>query len=271
MGFRSMGVKEIFRFFFFCSLFLFLFLPGFSSTKSLQYEKRKVGTVWVHLIRADLSSARIKVGVHIPPPEKFAHGKFPHQPFSSMIRETNPAVAIDGTYYDTKTFQPVGTLVEKGEFLVRGKHGIAVCFDEQNHVVFQPVSNFREFPWKKFQVVLSTGPTLIRDGHIHLYPYAEKFHDPDLFRPARRSALGVTQDGELLLVATRAKIWFRDMAWIMKKLGAVQAVSLDGGSSTALYYRGKYLIHPARVLTNIFCIYEQKQVAQEKEANSPKD
>jgi hypothetical protein len=46
------------------------------------------------------------------------------------------------------------------------------------------------------------------------------------------------------------------MAWIMRKLGAWDAVSMDGGSSTALFYRGRLFSRPARALTNLLVVYD---------------
>ena len=40
----------------------------------------------------------------------------------------------------------------------------------------------------------------------------------------------------------------------MKALGANNALNLDGGSSTALYARGRFLSNPARMLTNVLLV-----------------
>ena len=69
----------------------------------------------------------------------------------------------------------------------------------------------------------------------------------------------------LQTISIPAQISLRGLAWIMKKLGADHAVALDGGSSTALYYRGNYLIHPSRLLTNIFLVYDQEEARISKE------
>ncbi len=64
-------------------------------------------------------------------------------------------------------------------------------------------------------------------------------------RPNARSAIGITASGKLLLVAAAQRpelatsgLTLRELATLMEELGAVEALNLDGGSSTALYYQG---------------------------------
>jgi len=62
-----------------------------------------------------------------------------------------------------------------------------------------------------------------------------------------RSALGLTKDNKLLMVTvSSAKI--EDLATIMQKLGAYNAMNIDGGASSGLYYKGKLLTILAEIL-----------------------
>lgn len=40
----------------------------------------------------------------------------------------------------------------------------------------------------------------------------------------------------------------------MKKAGAYQAMNLDGGASSGLYYNGKYLTTPGRKISNALVV-----------------
>lgn len=228
----------------------------------ITYDSVNIGKIKAEVIRIDLNSSHVSVRLHMAS-EHAGAGKLPHEPFPAMIAETRPTAAIVGTYYDTRTFHSVGTLVSNGELLEVGTHGIAVCFDENNRLTFEKVQDWTKFPANQYKVVIATGPTLLENGHVRLFPRAEKYHDPSLFRPARRSALGVTKDNQLILAGVSNHILFRDMAWVMKKLGAVKAVALDGGSAAALYYRGNYLVNPRRSLTNVLEIDQQQEVARD--------
>lgn len=67
------------------------------------------------------------------------------------------------------------------------------------------------------------------------------------FQPNSRSAIGITTDGSILLVMVAQKpgvtdgsgMSFADLAAFLKKQGAEQAMNLDGGTSSALYYQNK--------------------------------
>lgn len=52
-----------------------------------------------------------------------------------------------------------------------------------------------------------------------------------------RSAISVTKDNKLLLLTVN-QATIKDLAEIMKDLGAKEAMNLDGGASSRLYYRG---------------------------------
>ncbi len=109
--------------------------------------------------------------------------------------------------------------------------------------------------WSQYSTALFTGPTLVRDGKYAVAPRAEGFKDPGHYRRARRTAVGITQNNKLLLVAVASPVSLTRMAAVMKALGARHAVGLDGGTSAALHYRGSTLVRPGRGLTNIIAVY----------------
>jgi hypothetical protein len=107
---------------------------------------------------------------------------------------------------------------------------------------------------------LRTGPRLLKDGHYALNPRREGFRHPGLFGAHLRMALGVTAHNKLLLVYVATPVTFARTAGIMKALGAVDAVCLDGGSSAAMYYRGRLIHRPGRRLTNIIEVHNVPRV-----------
>ncbi|BAT54896.1 unknown protein [Nostoc sp. NIES-3756] len=66
-------------------------------------------------------------------------------------------------------------------------------------------------------------------------------------QPNARTAVGITRDGSIILVMVAQKpsqpsnsgISLIQLAQLMKTLGASEAMNLDGGSSSSLYYKGK--------------------------------
>ncbi len=100
---------------------------------------------------------------------------------------------------------------------------------------------------------IGCGPRLVTDGEITVDPAAEGFRDPKiLYASAARSAVGLTRDGWMILATSGGTI--RQMADVMRGLGASQAMAFDGGASAGLWYRGSYVTVPGRLLNNALLI-----------------
>ena len=56
-------------------------------------------------------------------------------------------------------------------------------------------------------------------------------------------------DGSVML-ATVSGATIKEWAAVMQKLGAKQAMNLDGGASSGMYAGGKMLTSPGRLLSN---------------------
>ena len=69
-----------------------------------------------------------------------------------------------------------------------------------------------------------------------------------------RTAVGTTKDGKLLLVNVKAAS-IEQMRDLMLALGCVDAINLDGGGSTAMYYKGQTLATPGRNLTSTLQVF----------------
>jgi hypothetical protein len=93
------------------------------------------------------------------------------------------------------------------------------------------------------------GPRLLLDGEASLEPRAEGFHDPKMFETVKRSMVGVNEAQTSLIFAV-ADGSLSQCAHIMKELGAYNAMSLDGGASSALWADGRYIVSPGRQINN---------------------
>ena len=109
--------------------------------------------------------------------------------------------------------------------------------------------------WNNVSEAVGAGPRLLRDGQIEWHPLEEGFTEPKILATrGLRSAIGVTRDGAVFL-ATVSGPTGRELCDVMKKLGAYQALNLDGGASTGLYANGRYLNKPGRLLSNALVFY----------------
>ncbi|RMG14668.1 MAG: hypothetical protein D6728_02225 [Cyanobacteria bacterium J055] len=96
----------------------------------------------------------------------------------------------------------------------------------------------------RYSQILAAGPLLVQNSQIVLDALAERFNPYFAKGRASRSAIGTTKTGQFLLVILRpdatgrgATLW--ETAEVMRQLGAVDALNLDGGSSASLYLGGQ--------------------------------
>ena len=102
-------------------------------------------------------------------------------------------------------------------------------------------ANFANYPQ-----ILGGGPLLLKNRRIVLNAAVEKFSKAFQQQKASRSAIGVTSQGILIMAAVHNRVGGRgaslpEMAQIMQQLGAVDALNLDGGSSTSLALGGQLI------------------------------
>ncbi|WP_242072423.1 phosphodiester glycosidase family protein [Microcoleus sp. FACHB-68] len=112
-------------------------------------------------------------------------------------------------------------------------------------------ADFSDYPH-----IIGAGPLLMQNGQIVLDAKAEGFSDAFIQQTASRSAIGTTATGTLLIAAVHnraggAGSTLAELAQLMRQLGAVEALNLDGGSSTGLYLGGQLLDRPARTAARV--------------------
>lgn len=95
------------------------------------------------------------------------------------------------------------------------------------------------FDWERIDSAVGGGPMLVQDGEASV---GEEGFPAQAFVAARhpRTAVGRTKEGDILLVAVdgrsavSAGASLAEMAGIMRGLGCVEAMNLDGGGSTTM-------------------------------------
>jgi len=233
--------------------------------------------------RIDLSSPSIDVSVLSTDKEdgRMSVGGF--------AEESGACLVVNGGFYleNNGLFEPVGLLISGGEFLQFATPGIywddirydvhraAIGFHEDNRVEIGwvssrgdsariwplPVPNDIGLPgavpdsitgeiWDVTDAV-SGGPALIKNGSNSITAYQEAFFGPAGAEYHPRTAAGISEDGDLLLLVIDGRqrasrgVSFAELAGIMKSLGAVDALNLDGGGSSTLVVKGELINRPA--------------------------
>ncbi|AJY76964.1 phosphodiester glycosidase family protein [Paenibacillus beijingensis] len=218
----------------------------------------KVGnkTVPVHMVTVSLLDPRIDLDIALAGNEI---GKV--EELKSIASRNGAILAINGTFFDAYTTSenknPYGYLVNSGKMLHKSSGDLRTIFlyDRNN---FAELIAGADFPgrFRKGTIdgALQAGPRLLLDGKVDLNVKQEGFRDPKILTGGgARSALGITRDHKLILL-TSSGATIPQLASIMKQAGAFQAMNLDGGASSGLYYDGKYITAPGRQISNAILV-----------------
>ncbi len=226
-----------------------------------RFEKPTVRGIPLYVIRVNLRNPRVKISVGL------ADG-FPgtDQDALAIVRRDKAIIAINGAYFSMDTLKPIGDIVVDGVQRNFGGMGTVLAIAEDGTAIIQRVPRHKRIDWSRYEMpsevggeiqmvrfttVLGCGPALVLDGQVDVNPQAEGFRTAKIFAAIRRMAVGINQQGELLMVHSLKGATFEEMAQIMKRLGCVGAMNLDGGASLFMYYRGRTLVPAGRKLTNL--------------------
>ncbi|MDX2100287.1 MAG: phosphodiester glycosidase family protein [Leptolyngbyaceae cyanobacterium bins.59] len=107
-----------------------------------------------------------------------------------------------------------------------------------------------------FPHILGAGPLLMKDRQVVLDAKSEKFSEAFIREAAVRSAIGQMGDGSIFLATVMAGPTgdvptLSEVAQVMKQWGAIDALNLDGGSSTALYLGGTLINRSAQTAARV--------------------
>lgn len=170
----------------------------------------------------------------------------------SVISERYDAlVAMNaGGFYDPTWSSnggiPHGLVISQGEVKTNFRRGTEsggiIGFTEDNKLILKNMSR-EEAINMKLRDAIDWGPFLIVNG-------VDQFKDSTYGWPTARTAIGQRADGVVLMLAVDGRqqrsqgVSFKDLSDIMLKYGAINAASLDGGTSTAMTENHKYINIP---------------------------
>lgn len=113
----------------------------------------------------------------------------------------------------------------------------------------------RNYPFKKWkmQTAVAGGPVLIQEGKIAISNNQEqKFAGKAIHDKHPRTAIGYTADRKVILLVIEGRFpgiaegaTLTELAVILKDLGCVEGLNLDGGGSSCLLVNGKETIRPS--------------------------
>ncbi|MEH2309059.1 phosphodiester glycosidase family protein [Nostoc sp.] len=100
--------------------------------------------------------------------------------------------------------------------------------------------------FSRYPHIIGAGPLLVQNRQIVLDAKAEKFSNAFIAEKAIRSSICTTATGTLMIAAVHNRAGgygptLAEHAQLMQQMGCVDALNLDGGSSTSLYLGGQLL------------------------------
>lgn len=152
-------------------------------------------------------------------------------------------------------------VVDNGKLVKVSESSITI--PKEGFVIIGPKSKLEEFTgarkfdldikinpeWKDVNHIISGGPYLVKNGEVFVDMTEQKLAAIGGRNP--RTAIGYTKDNNLIFVTADGRegssigLTLIELANLMKQLGCVNAMNLDGGGSTVMFVNGQVVNKPA--------------------------
>ncbi len=196
------------------------------------------GTQNINIIEIDGRKKKIKYGIAAENPNK---------KLSKIAIEHKAEAAINGSYFNMLEGQSVCYLRLNGNVIdttysseFNGRTNGIVLIDKQK-IEIEAWNKSKEIAGTEFPTALASGPLMIKDGNICDFSTVSQSF---INTKHPRSAICITRDKKILLVTVDGRhegnaigINIRELAHLVKLLGAYDALNLDGGGSTSLWLK----------------------------------
>jgi exopolysaccharide biosynthesis protein len=262
------GSNNLYRFrliflFFLISWFFSAFLPGNGyaqdetaaiTADQLEWKTETIaeGIVWKRYRGDDLYDARLSINLvkvdldKAPIQFKIAHVQDQLIKTSEFADEFGAVAAVNGSFFNMDSGGSVVFLKVDGEVIANGAAGrnpytesgaIGWGEDQIPRIIQKPADGWRA---EKLTNILSSGPLLIHNGE-----FREFNNDPFNQNRHPRTAVGITDNNQLIMAAVDGRSFqsygmtIPELAQFFRDFGAVSALNLDGGGSTAMWIQEK--------------------------------
>lgn len=124
----------------------------------------------------------------------------------------------------------------------------------------------------KMESAVGGGPVLLQQGEVRISNNEElKFAGKAINDRHPRTAMGYTSQNELVIMVVEGRnpgkaegVTLAQEATLLRSLGCVEALNLDGGGSSCLLINGKTTIRPSdkegqRAVPGVFIIQQKKR------------
>lgn len=189
--------------------------------------------------------------------------------FKNLVARQQAAIVANGTFFGKNSQKAVlGNMVAAGKFVKYSRwenYGTTLGIKAGNELEMVTARTERKPDWTEHWFSLTCGPRLVKEGKVWLSPLSEGFRDSHVLGVGSRCAIGFPESRkQLYLVTFFNSLSLQKEAEIMKAIGCVEAMNLDGGASLGLAHKGRILVNPGRNLTNVIAVYDTDYPAPEE-------
>lgn len=146
----------------------------------------------------------------------------------TMVLKSGALIAINGGFFSPE-FQSLGLLVQKGREINRPKWTSWWHIFQVQKSTPAIITKQEYLPSSDTEMAIEAGPRLLVDGN-----------PPENLKPssAERTAIGITANNQIIIAVTENhQISMAEFSRELKSEGCVNALNLDGGTSTQAYAR----------------------------------
>lgn len=209
------------------------------------------GSFTISFVRADLNNTRVLVDTAS---DGTCTNNCPVLPLATYVSRTGGFAGINGSYFCPTSYSQCAGKTNSFDTLLMNKN--KVYFNSDNNVYSTvPVVVFKD-NWARFMsashqwgrdtgvdAVIANQPLLLNDGNITFGG------DGDPKKGGRGSRSFIGSQGSTVYIGIVRNATVAQAAIALKALGLENALNLDSGGSTALYFNG-YKAGPGRSLPN---------------------
>lgn len=245
------------------------------SRKYDSYVKRTItvqGTKYeINIVTIDLANPKLTVATYTGTNKDNCYNKPCNvKPLKTYVDEGKAFAAINGAYFCPKDYAQCAGMAgayywmfynARNKSLVnlyqnQFNSGPLITFDSKKQwhfyrsaKTFPGVDALRMVDGAELTAAFSNGPAFIDDGsYVLTDSEIDKLDNKSRYTKTNRGGFGMKGSKAYLVIAKKATV--PDLGLIMKALGMRYAINLDGGGSSALWYRGGYRVGPGRDLPN---------------------
>ena len=252
------------------------------TSKYDSYVKRTItvqGTKYeINVVTIDLANPKLKIMTYSGTNKGSCYNvSCKVKELKSYLDEGRGFAAINGAYFCPKDYAQCTGMEGSYYWMVFNTRNKTLVNEYQNRFNSGPLITFNSAKqWHFFRIAktfpgmdslklvdgseltaaISNGPAFIEGGtyvlnddEINALDY--KSH----YVKTNRGGLGIKGSKVYLVIARKATV--PELGLIMKALGMQYAINLDGGGSSALWYRGNYKVGPGRNLPNAIVFSEK--------------